>query len=113
MVERVEQKLATWKAKYLSIGGRITLIKAAHANLPNYFMSIFRCPSSVVNRIGKLHCDFFMAGKETKKKYHLVEWKKVCTPKIEGGLGLRLLRLINNALLGKWFWRIGDATNNL
>jgi hypothetical protein len=30
----------------------------------------------------------------------------VCKPKKDGGLGVRDLRLVNNALLGKWRWRI-------
>lgn len=41
VLERLEKKLSLWEANYLSFGGRITLIKAALANLPIYFMSIF------------------------------------------------------------------------
>jgi len=38
-------------------------------------------------------------------KYHLVSWSKVCSPILEGGLGIRNLRIFNKALLGKWLWR--------
>lgn len=34
VIERYQKKLATWKAKFLSFGGRITLIKEALSNLP-------------------------------------------------------------------------------
>ena len=51
VLEWVAQKLASWKAKYLSFGCRITLIEEALANLPLYFMSIFKCPASVIKSI--------------------------------------------------------------
>lgn len=39
-----------------------------------------------------------------KKTLHLVDWKLVCSPKSEGGLGLRRSSVMNKALLGKWLW---------
>ena len=45
ILERMEKKLSLWKANYLSLGGKITLIKAALANLPIYFMSLLKCPN--------------------------------------------------------------------
>lgn len=58
VVERVEFKLASWRAKCLSLARRVTLIKSVLANLPIYFMSLFKCPMSIVNRIEKLERDF-------------------------------------------------------
>lgn len=51
MEEKLEKKLSTWKATYLSFCGRITLVKAILSNLSLYCLSIFKCPVSVANRI--------------------------------------------------------------
>lgn len=87
VVERLEQRLASWKAKYLSSGSRISLIQSALADLPIYFMSIFKCPASIIKHLEKLRRDFLWQG-PSDKKFHLVGWKSVCKPK-EGGLGFR------------------------
>lgn len=52
-------------------------------------------------------------GKEAKKKYHLVNWATVCKSKKEGGLGLTSIKLMSQALLGKWLWRLGEEQNSL
>ena len=54
VVERVERKLSTWKANYLSIGGRVTLIKSILSNLPVYYFSIFRYPTSIIKRLKRM-----------------------------------------------------------
>lgn len=54
-------------------GGRITLIKAVLANLVVYFMSLFRCPMLVLDRLEKFERDFLWQGREPKKKFHLVD----------------------------------------
>eukprot|EP00268_Persea_americana_P033450 TRINITY_DN3312_c0_g1_i6.p1 TRINITY_DN3312_c0_g1~~TRINITY_DN3312_c0_g1_i6.p1 ORF type:complete len:225 (-),score=29.21 TRINITY_DN3312_c0_g1_i6:634-1308(-) len=79
-------------------------------NLPIYFMSILKCPISITNRIEKLQRAFRWHGKSAEKKFHLRDWVSVCTSKLEGGLGIRSLRKMNQALLGKWLWRLGDES---
>lgn len=80
VIERCRKKLALWKANYLSIGGRITMTKAALSNLPIYFLSIFRIPRRVVVDIERMQCDFLWKGKEFSKP-HLINWKIVSLPK--------------------------------
>ena len=41
VMERLEKRHAPWKANYLSLGGRITLIKSVLFNLPIY-LSLFK-----------------------------------------------------------------------
>jgi hypothetical protein len=58
VIERVENRLASWKRLYLSKGGRVTLIKSTLFNLPTYYMSLFPIPVCVASRTEKLQRDF-------------------------------------------------------
>lgn len=40
-----------------------------------------------------------------------MNWNTVCTPKKEEGLGLRPHSHTNDALLGKWLWRLGEENS--
>ncbi|GKC34483.1 RNA-directed DNA polymerase, eukaryota, reverse transcriptase zinc-binding domain protein [Tanacetum coccineum] len=44
VIQSFTSKLSSWKARLLSVGGRLSLIKAVLSNLPTYFMSIFLIP---------------------------------------------------------------------
>lgn len=78
-------KVLAWKAKYLSLEGRITLIQSTLGNLPMYFMSLFKCPMSMINHLKRLQQNFLWQGKHDKKNFHRVDWKFVCKPKKERG----------------------------
>ncbi|XP_058078534.1 uncharacterized protein LOC131226828 [Magnolia sinica] len=99
VIDCFETYLARWKCRYLSLGGRLSLIKAALSNLPVYFMSLFKCPSSILATLERLRREFLWHEKEEKKKFHLVNWKEVCQQTQEGGTGIRDLSLTNRALL--------------
>lgn len=109
VLERLEKRLSLWKTYYLSFGGRITLIKAALANLPIYFISIFKCLVEVIKCMEKLQKDFLWQGNEKKMKFHLIKWAQVCKSEEYGGSGIRSLKEMNLAPDGKWLWRIGDV----
>ena len=107
ILEKIEWRFAGWKHLYLSKGGRVTLIKSTLSNLPTYFLSLFPIPAAMANRIEKLQRNFLWGGIGDEPKFHLVKWATVCSPIASGGLGIRKIRLFNEALLGKWLWRFG------
>lgn len=50
---------------------------------------------------------------DSKKEYHLADWKSICRPRKLGGLGIKPLHLVNQALLGKWLWSLGEEPDSL
>nr|GFC68115.1 RNA-directed DNA polymerase, eukaryota, reverse transcriptase zinc-binding domain protein [Tanacetum cinerariifolium] len=59
VVENMSSRLSKWKMKSLSIGGRLTLIKAVLGAMPIYHMSMFKVPLGVLKRIESIRCRFF------------------------------------------------------
>jgi hypothetical protein len=43
------------------------------------------------------------------RKYHLVNWNTVCSPRETGRLGILDLEIMNIALLGKWLWNLENS----
>jgi hypothetical protein len=105
VLEKVERRLARWQTLYLSKGGRVTLIHSTLSSIPTYYLSLFPIPMSVAKRLEWLQREFLWSGMGDEDKFHLVNWHRVCTPIKAGGLGVRNVIKLNQALLGKWMWR--------
>lgn len=112
VVERIHRKLVGWKKPYISLGGRLTLIKADLSNVSVYYMSLFKMPSKIQLEVEKCQRNFLWSG-GIGKKYHLVKWADVCRPKSYGGLGIGSLQAKNSSLLAKWLWRFSNEMGNL
>ncbi|GAU49224.1 hypothetical protein TSUD_282750 [Trifolium subterraneum] len=63
-------------------------------------------PVIVWKKIVQIQRNFLWGGPKSSRKIAWVSWGKVCKSKREGGLGVRDLRAVNLALLGKWRWRL-------
>ena len=113
VIEKISKKIATWKGRMLSIGGRITLIKSSLSNLPIYFMSIFPMPKGVIEKINKLIRQFLWCSSPEKKVLPFASWNLIQAPKFYGGLGLGSIMLKNLSLLSKWVWRLFSNLEDL
>ena len=55
-------------------------------------------PLKITNATDRLSRNFFWGSTESKKKLHLISWRKITNPKKEGGLGLLATEPKNKAL---------------
>ncbi|GJU68923.1 putative RNA-directed DNA polymerase [Tanacetum coccineum] len=83
IINRFRDRLSSWKAKSLSIGGRLTLVKSILGSLPIYYLSLFRAPLKVINILESIR-------------------------RRDGSLLAK-----NMAFLGKWKWRFLVEKNAL
>lgn len=99
----VSQPSCKLEEKIFIRGGRLTLIRSTLSNLPIYLLSVFNIPTSVVNTLESIQCNFLWVDDvNNNRKIHLVNWKDIKKPLKNGGLGLRSIITLNRALLGKW-----------
>ncbi|KAJ9536540.1 hypothetical protein OSB04_un000292, partial [Centaurea solstitialis] len=106
LVTKVKNRLANWKSKFLSFGGRKQLIVSVLQSLQLYWMAIFLLPSGVVHELESLFRDFLWSQGDSSKGKCKVAWAQVCRPKECGGLGFRKLSVWNRALITKNLWTI-------
>ncbi|XP_028102574.1 uncharacterized protein LOC114301812 [Camellia sinensis] len=109
IIDKVNQKLASWKRRFLSFASRMTMIKSVLSSLPTYYLSLFKMPEGVAKEIDKIQSRFLWGGDALRRKIHLVKWGEVTQSKSTGGLGIRKVRLMNACLLLKWWWRFGSC----
>ncbi|KAJ0623411.1 hypothetical protein HanIR_Chr01g0031601 [Helianthus annuus] len=113
VIDIFKSRLSIWKAKTLSYGGRITLIKSVLNSLPTYYFSLFRAPIKVLESLDRIRRVFFWGGSEEKARMNWVAWEKTIAPIEFGGLGFGSLRDANLAMLAKWWWRFKTEKNGL
>ncbi|KAE8687175.1 hypothetical protein F3Y22_tig00111022pilonHSYRG00184 [Hibiscus syriacus] len=112
VIQKFYNNLAGWKAKSLSLAGRVVLVKSVLCSIPIHYLSIFRIPISVLNKLNSIMASFLWGRSSDKKNIHWIKWDLVCKPKKLGGLGIPNLLLLNRALMGKWVWKFAGEKNS-
>ncbi|GKC30851.1 RNA-directed DNA polymerase, eukaryota [Tanacetum coccineum] len=113
VVLKLKTRLSKWKAKTLSIGGRLTLLKSVLGASPLYNMSIFKVPKGVLKVMESIRSNFFKGASLSEKKISWIAWDKVLASKKKGGLGVSSYFALNRALLLKWVWRFVSQDGSL
>ena len=112
IIKKFHSKLSLWKAKTLSFGGRLTLIKSVLSNLPTYYLSLFKAPKCALDEMEKIRRTFIWGRCDDRKKIHWVAWDRVLADKSDGGLGVGSIQSLNFGLLVKWWWRLKNEKNS-
>ncbi|CAM8936846.1 unnamed protein product [Rhodiola kirilowii] len=98
--DSIRSKITGWAKNFLNISGRATLISSVLSSLSIHTLSIIPVPKTCIDCMERLFANFIWDG-----KHHWVSWDNICLPKNEGGLGIRNLKGVKDAMLGKVAWR--------
>ena len=84
---------------------RLTLIKVVLQSMPLYLFSVLAAPKWVLKQIKSLQRNFLWGSSGQNRKWALVNWNTVCTPKDAGGLGLRNPMHRNEVMAARVWWK--------
>ncbi|XP_015962159.1 uncharacterized protein LOC107486122 [Arachis duranensis] len=88
IIDKVEEKLSLWKAKVLNKAGKLVLIKSVLNSLLVYYLSLFKMPKAVAEKLISLQRRLLWSSEEGRTGMALVKWEVVQAPKKLGGLGV-------------------------
>ncbi|GJZ22668.1 putative gag-pol polyprotein [Tanacetum coccineum] len=106
LVEKLESRVNDWRNKFLSLVGRLQLIRFVLSSMHIYWVSVFILPSRIVHDLEQLMRGFLWCQGEMKKGKAKVAWDSVCMPKHEGGHSIRRIEDFNIALMATHIWSI-------
>ncbi|XP_071699385.1 uncharacterized protein [Rutidosis leptorrhynchoides] len=94
LIDRVKDKVNNWSNRKLSYAGRLLLINSVLNAMHIYWASVFMLPSTVIKDIEKVLKSFLWSQGDSVKGRAKIAWKTVCSPKDQGGLGIKPIRSI-------------------
>jgi len=104
MIARITARTKTWTNRDLTYAGRLQLIKNVLFSMQTYWSSLFILPKKVTKEVESILRSFLWSGPDLKKSGAKVSWEHLCSPKQEGGLGLKAIQVWNKAAISKHIW---------
>jgi hypothetical protein len=106
LIKKVEKRISNWCYRWLSIGGRFTLLKVVLESQPIYWLSLAVIPCSILNTLRKLMFNFLWKNNNESHQIHLCNWEQIALPKSFGGWGIRNIFDFSKSLAANTFWRV-------
>ncbi|KAL5568671.1 hypothetical protein UlMin_025246 [Ulmus minor] len=105
LVDCLDAKLAGWKSRLLSKASKLTLINSVALAMPIYAMHTVKIAKAICAKLDARIWRFWWGSKdENARPLCLKAWNDLRVLKAFGGLGLRRMSTMNEAILAKWGW---------
>lgn len=113
LLDKILFRFNSWTVRHLSFAGRFQLIQAVIYSTISFWASIFIIPKECIKLLEQMCNAFLWRGEPTSARGAKVSWISVCSPREEGGLGLRRLEEWNQVMGLKLIWLIFTAGGSL
>ncbi|KAL9671356.1 hypothetical protein QQ045_008924 [Rhodiola kirilowii] len=113
IIQRLTSRLESWSNRFLSRAGKRCLILSVLQSIVYYWARIYFLPRKVLKVVNSICARFLWNGKAVGRGCHLISWKTMCRDKKEGGLGIRNIELMNDAMMLNWLWELSKEGQNL
>ncbi|XP_020682073.1 uncharacterized protein LOC110099308 [Dendrobium catenatum] len=88
LMEVAANRLNTWGKKFISLEGKLVLVKSAFLSLPMFLSSLSLVPLSILKEFDKFFRGFLLSRNNGSAGLHYASWESLCKPKNYDGRGL-------------------------
>lgn len=101
-LNRMKDQITRLRTEYLSFEAKLILLKHTIRAIPIFWMSLIGLNQATAAECDSMCLHFLWGWNATgKAKIALIAWKKLCRPKVQGGMGFKDLRSMGKSLLCK------------
>ena len=98
--------MSHWSFRFLSLGGRLILIRSILSRIPVYWFSLEKIPKTILNCLRQRIFSFLWGNSIQGKCLHLVDWMTLSRPFVYGGWNIKNLEWFGMAPRLKSFWMV-------
>lgn len=88
LIEKIRNRISLWTNRFISMAGRLQLIKSVLLSIVNFWMAGFLLPGECIKEINSICSAFLWSGPVLSSRKAKISWEIVTREKSEGGLGL-------------------------
>jgi hypothetical protein len=85
LISKIQRKINNLKDRFLSLGGRMSMLQSILYVVPLYILSIHKMLLWVRKKIDSIRLYFLWQGASDQHKYPLIRWSKLCKSRRSGG----------------------------
>ena len=113
LVVRMTSKIRSWQVRNLSYAARLQLVSTVLMNITNFWCQILVLPKKMLKQVNAICRAYLWHRKADSNAPENMNWARVCTPKLLGGLGIRNLKVWNLVIVGKHVWHISSISDSM
>lgn len=81
VLSKLHKRLGFWSVKYLSLGGKVTLLNSVFNNILIYILYFFKAPKGILEKIIKIQKEFMWGKGDDRGEVGWVSWERICISK--------------------------------
>ena len=93
------------------MAGRLTLIRSVITSSLLHSFAVYKWSASLLSRMERCMRNFLWTGSINDKKLVTIPWTQTCLPLKAGGIGIKQLKSLNEAMLSKLAWKIFSSSD--
>ncbi|KAL9659174.1 hypothetical protein QQ045_018650 [Rhodiola kirilowii] len=113
IIKKITNRIKAWSNRFLSRAERRVLVQSFLQSMVFYWARVCILPKKIIQTVDSICARFLWKSGSQGRSCNLVCWEDVCKEKFEGGLGIKNLNVMNEAMVMNQLWAMSKEEDSL